>query len=123
MRPVELNWSLAALWAVCLNGKIHLKTTRANPARLSVAGTLKAIRTPMREYKSSPDVGEDLDTLLSKGIIDNYERTNKTSRDYPTKRKKEPPAGKPKITAANKTQKAKAQEIKKRYNQALNTIG
>lgn len=110
--PVELQWSLAGLWAACLFGKQHLHSSGGEPSRLSVANVLRALRTPLREYKSRPDAGEDLWSLLDVAVIDDYIRTNKTSRDYPRKRQKEPPAGKPKLYTATRSQKTKAQYVK-----------
>ena len=121
--PAELNWSIAALWGACLLGKHHHHASGGNPLRLSVASVLKALRTPLREYKSHPDPGEDLNTLLDKALIDNYHRTNKTSRGYPQKRKIEPPAGKPKLTNATTSQKNKAKQIKQQYKPSHKTIG
>lgn len=110
--PVELNWSLAGLWAACLFGKHHLAASGGEPSRLSVAGVLKALRKPLREYKSRPDDGEDLASLLDLAVMDHYVRTDKTSRGYPQKRKKEPPAGKPRLKNATRSQKTAATRIK-----------
>jgi hypothetical protein len=110
--PTELHWSLAGLWAACLFGKHHLQSTGGEPSRLSVAGVLKALRKPLREYKSRPEAGEDLASMLDLALIDDYVRTDKTSRGYPQKRKKEPPAGKPTLTNATRSQKTAAKQIK-----------
>ena len=117
--PVELHWSLAGLWAACLFGKHHLQSAGNEPARLSVAKVLKALRTPLREYKSRPDPGEDLGSMLELAVMDDYQRTDKTSRNYPCKRQKEPPAGKPKLTNATHKQKAKAMQIKQLNRQSM----
>jgi hypothetical protein len=119
--PVELHWSLAGLWAACLFGKHHLHSAGGEPSRLSVAGVLKALRTPLREYKSRPDAGEDLTSLMDLAVIDDYTRTDKTSRDYPQKRQKEPPAGKPKLSNATRAQKTKAEQMKQLNGQTTNS--
>ena len=115
--PAELHWSLAGLWAACLFGKHHLQSTGAKPSRLSVAGVLKALRKPLREYKSPPDEGEDLASMLDLALIDDYIRTDKTSRGYPQKRKKERPPGKPKLINATRSQKTAAKQIKQLNHQ------
>lgn len=111
--PVELTWSLLALWALCLCGAVRLQQRGETPERLSVALALRAIRLPMREYKSRPDHGESLWELLDQAVRDRYKRTNKSSRDYPRKKQKEPAAGPPHIRAANRSQTALAAELKK----------
>jgi hypothetical protein len=108
---VELDWSLAGLWAVCLFAKKHHAERGIPPSRLSIAGALRAIRRPMREYKSRPDPGEDLGTLLAEAVLDGYPRKSKRSRDYP-KKKREKPTGKPTIANATKAQIQQAQELK-----------
>ena len=122
--PTELNWSLAGLWGACLLGKHHHHhAAGGEPLRLSVAGVLKALRTPLREYKSHPDPGEDLTTLLDKALINNYHRTKKDSRGYPKKRQKGPPAGKPILANATTFQKNKAKQIKQQYRPSHKAIG
>ena len=80
--------------------------------RVSMAGVLRAYRKPMREYKSRPDPGEDLWSLLDGALIDEYKRVSKASRAYPRK-KYDPPIGAPKITPATPAQKARAKKIKR----------
>lgn len=111
--PVELTWSLLALWALCLCGAVRLQQQQEAPKRLSIARALRAIRLPMREYKSHPDPSESVWELLDQAVHDDYERTNKSSRDYPRKKQKEPAAGPPHLRAANRRQTALAAEIKK----------
>jgi len=66
----------------------------------------------MREYKSRPDPREDLWSLLSVALIDEYHRANKTSRDYPRKKYEDPP-GAPEIVVATRAQKVAAKKIKR----------
>jgi hypothetical protein len=111
---MEIDWSLVGLWAVCLYAQRHLTEAKVAVERMSVAGVLRAIRKPMREYKSKPDDGEDLWSLLPKAVIDDYERTCKTSRDYPRRKNPKKPPGEPEIVTATKTQIELANEIKRR---------
>jgi hypothetical protein len=107
---VELHWSFVGLWAVCLYA---LQWQDVEPRKLSVAGVLRAFRRTMHNYRNAPDQGEDLVSLLAAARIDSYQRRNKSSRDYPQK-KKEQPAGKPQIVHATKSQIKQAQAIKQR---------
>jgi hypothetical protein len=109
---LELDWSLVGLWAVCLLTIDVLIRQGNSPHRLSVAGALDAIRTVMRYYKSRPDPGEDLWTLLGEATTDEYIRHgSKASRNYPRK-KNEKPAGKPVLTTASLEQVKQAKELK-----------
>lgn len=109
----EAQWSLLAFWAMALHAQHYQTTQRLDPNRLSCAGMLRAYRRAMREYKSRPEAGEDLYSLLRIALKDNYERTKpKTNEDYPRKTQKKP-AGKPKIKKATKTQVARAKRVKK----------
>lgn len=105
---VELEWSFVGLWAACLYAQ---QWQDIEPRRLSVAGVLRSFRRTMRNYLHAPDQDEDLPSLLGAAVVDSYQRRNKSSRAYP-KKKKERPAGKPKIIHATKTQVQRAQMIK-----------
>jgi hypothetical protein len=117
---VEMDWSLVGLWAVCLLGLKALLDAGQNLTRLSVAGVLRAVRQTMHEYKSKPDEGEDLWSLLAISVIDSYERQSKASRDYPRRKKKKPPVGIPEIIDATPEQAALARQIKKERQEARN---
>lgn len=106
---VELDWSMAGLWAACLYAQ---HCGRMPPHRLSVAGVLRAFRRAIHHYAIFPKMGLDLTTRLAQAIIDDYPRRNKSSRDYPRK-KQEKPAGSPKITPATKDQVQRARDIKR----------
>lgn len=108
---VELDWMLTGLWAVCFLGQKKLLDAGEDIRRLSVAGVLRAVRQAMHEYKSAPDADEDLWSLLTCCVIDSYDRANKASRDYPRKKKKQPPIGKPEIIDATPEQVALARQI------------
>lgn len=114
----EADWSLAGLWAMCLHAQFEMKTLKVPASRISIAGVLRAYRKSMREYKSRPDENEDLRSLLATAIIDDYERSNKTSRDYPRK-KQEQAARPPDIITANKKQRQHARQIKEELQEGL----
>lgn len=114
---LEATWSLLGLWAMSLHTQVTLGY--GIPAsRISVAGMLGAYRKSLREYKSHPDPGESLWDLLSKAVIDDYERANKSSRDYPRK-KQHPATGAPKIRRATKAQINAAREIRDQHELRL----
>lgn len=108
---IELHWSLLGIWAMGLHSHAHLLRRGVLPERVSFAGVLRAYRRPMREYKSPPDPGERLTELLNVAILDDYQRTDKRSRDYPRK-KQETAIGPPNIRAATSLQKTQAQQVK-----------
>jgi hypothetical protein len=107
---IEATWSLIGLWSMALHTQLVLAPSGVPARRISVAKLLYAYRRSLREYKSPPDPGESLRELLSKAIIDAYERADKTSRDYPRK-KYEPATGAPKVHNATKDQINAARSI------------
>ena len=110
---MELDWSLVALWCLCLLGRRELVRAGESPSRLSPAAAIKAVQTTMRDYRVRPESpDETLYSMLAVALLDDYERSSsKTSRDYPRKKKRkriEPP----KITRALKQQINAAKEVK-----------
>jgi hypothetical protein len=88
----------------------RLQLPEEDQERLSVARVLHAFAHAIDYCKSRPEPGEALGELLSRAVIDSYQRRNKTSRDYPRK-KYEQPAGAPRILAATRTQRQEAQQV------------
>lgn len=108
---VELQWSLLAVWAMGLHSHHHLVKQGIAPERISFAGVLRAYRRPLREYRCRPSPGERLIELLDHAIIDDYQRANKTSRNYPRK-KQEQSTRPPIILQATRAQVQMALDIK-----------
>lgn len=108
---LELHWSLLGVWAIGLHSHHRLVPRGVLPERISFAKVLRAYRRSMREYKSPPDPGERLLQLLDRAILDDYQRRDKTSRDYPRK-KHEPAAGPPIIQFATAAQIGAAKDLK-----------
>ena len=82
------------------------------PPASSIWAASGSYRRAMREYKSRPEVGEDLSSILRIAIKDDYKRTKpKTNLDYPRKRAKRPPR-KPRIRNATKWQVTRAEQVK-----------
>lgn len=115
---IELQWSLAGVWAIGLHSHCRLVRRGVPPEKISFAGVLRAYRRCMRAYKSQPDCGERLNEMLDRAIIDSYERKNKTSRDYPRK-KEEKAAGPPIILKATRMQIRMAKEVKIEHEKGL----
>jgi len=80
---------------------------------LSAAGAIRAVQSTLRDYRVRPEsADETLSSLLAHALLDGYQRSSsKTSRNYPTKKKRERTAA-PKISAATTTQIATAAEVK-----------
>ena len=110
---VELDWSMAGLWAACLYAQ---HCGRMPPRRLSVAGVVRAFRRAIHHYAVSPKEGGDLTTRLAQAVIDDYPRKNKASRDYPRK-KQEKPAGPPEVIPATQEQVQRARQIKQQQRE------
>jgi len=110
---VELDWSMAGLWAACLYAQ---HCGRMRPHRLSVAGVLRAFRRAIHHYAVFPKGGLDLTTLLAQAIVDDYPRRNQSSRDYPRK-KQEKPSGPPKNIPATKDQVQRARDIQREQSE------
>jgi hypothetical protein len=104
---VELDWSMAGLWAACLYAQ---HCGRMPPRQLSVASVLRAFRRTIR-HAVPPEPGVTLPQLLRSAVLDNYKRKNKTSRGYPRK-KQEKPAGPPQIITATAKQVRLARKLK-----------
>ena len=110
---MELDWSLVALWCICLLGQRELVRAGESPSRLSPAAAIKSVQTTMRDYRVRPESPDEiLYSMLAIALLDGYERSSsKTSRDYPRKKQRERTAA-PKITRALKQQINAAKEVK-----------
>jgi len=112
---LEAEWSLVALWAVCLLAQREIAKSGRDPCRLSPAGAIKAIQQVMCHYRNRPDEpAESLGAMFRNALLDDCQRTSsKTARSYPRKSKRER-TGVPKIATASKPQVAAASQFKKR---------
>lgn len=115
---VELHWSLLGMWAMGLHSHARLVARGVPPDRISFAGVWRAYRRPMREYKSVPDPGERMRQLIDRAILDPYQRTNKSSRDYPRK-KQEQATGPPILRIATRAQVQLAKQVKREQKKRL----
>jgi len=107
---VEIEWSLGGLWAMALYSLVEAKERGTPPCRLSIAQTLRAFRRMLRDYRHPSQRGQQLRDHLRSAVIDSYVRSNKTSRDYPRKKRESPP-GKPLLKNASKQQVEHAKRL------------
>jgi hypothetical protein len=112
---LEAEWSLVAIWAVCLLAQREIAKSGRDPRRLSPAGAIKAIQAVMCHYRHRPDEStESLWWMLRNALQDDYQRmSSKTARAYPTRRRRER-TGMPTIASASKSQIAAANEFKRK---------
>ena len=104
---VELDWSLAALWAGCLYAKHEQLARGEDLDRTSVAGVLRILRRALRE----PELA--IAPLLAAALVDPYARRDKASRAYPRKKTDAPGTAPPCILQATKAQVQLAAEIRR----------
>lgn len=110
---LELDWSLVALWCVCLWGQRVLHRAGHSPTRLSAASAIKAVQTTMRDYRVRPESSaETLHSMLANARLDQYKRTSsKRSKNYPMKKRRERTSP-PELVNASKQQINDANEVK-----------
>lgn len=108
---VELDWSMAGLWAVGLYALVQARRDDTPPERISCAQTLRCLRRTLRDYLHPCPPERQLARRLRSALIDDYVRGPKHSRDYPRK-KQEPPPGAPRILRATAAQKRLARLIR-----------
>jgi hypothetical protein len=104
---VELNWSLAALWAACLYAKHEQLARGEDLERTSVAGVLRILRRALQD----PEL--EVAALLAAALVDPYPRRDKASRAYPRKKTEAPGTAPPRIIKANLAQLKLAAEIRR----------
>jgi len=95
---LELDWSLAAIWAACLYAKHWQLRAGEDLTRTSVAGVLRILRRSLRVPSLT------LPASLATALVDLYHRRNKANRNYPRKKTDVPGTAPPLIIHATKTQ-------------------
>lgn len=113
---VEIEWSLIGLWAMALYALVEANQCGTPPSKLSIAKTLRAFRRMLRDYRHPSERHCRLRDRLREAVIDSYLRNNKTSRDYPRKKKESPP-GAPQIQRASEQQIQQAKTVKQSIQQ------
>jgi Transposase DDE domain len=77
---LELDWSLAAIWAACLYAKHQQLQVGNDRKKTSVASVLRILRRAIHT------TGRSFPSLLANAVVDLYHRASKASRDYPRKK-------------------------------------
>jgi len=109
---VELEWSLIGLWGMALYAQVEIHKHHGDPTQISIACVLRSYRRMMRDYRHPVQRGCTLSSLLRCALRDQYTRTNKASRNYPRKKRPDPPAGAPEILKANRDEVLKARMLR-----------
>ena len=116
---LERHWSLLGLWTMGLYTLAQFQDANLPPERLSTAQVLRAFRRTMRDYLHPAPRGRRLRDRLRTALIDTYQRTRKTSRNYPRKRKKEPAIGVPQIRNATNAEIERANQLRRDIKKGL----
>lgn len=112
---LEIEWSLLGLWALALYALKQQSPDQTTKPRLSMASALRAVRQTMRDYRHPQTANRSLKKKLRAAVIDIYVRLkSKASRNYPQKKKEQPP-GKPQILHATPKQRQLTRLIQKHY--------
>lgn len=108
---VELHWSLVGIWMLRLLAIKEQVAMEDPPEKTSLAAVLRIIRSIMHNVSNVAQRGASLREQLQTAVVDGYERhSKKKSRNYP-RRKEEPSAGPPRVTAATETHKQKLRQL------------
>lgn len=115
----ELNWSIMAMAVAELFAlKEQLAKTPpprssnrpADPAKRSLAKTMRAIRVCLRSPDNCPWVGADLRTLLREAVTDNYCRKKPKRARYRPANPDKKPLGAPRVRMINAREKKRLRE-------------
>ena len=106
---VEMDWAFLGLWCMATYAVKQLAGQAVSPSRLSFAKLIRAFQTTMRNYLLKQ---RSLCQTLLDAVIDDYQRGDKTSRDYPRKKNDRHRPSKPTIQPATRQQVALAQKIR-----------
>jgi hypothetical protein len=120
----ELNWSIMAMAVVELFAlKEQLakqadtsrgKKRTTDPAKRSLANTMRAIRGSMRDRDGIPEPGLELPALLAEAVTDSYDRKGPKAARYRPRNPDKKPVGAPKVRrlTAQEKKRVRAREMK-----------
>ena len=118
---VELDWSIMAMAIAELFAiKEQLSNTQAgpnkdqtprDPAKRSLANTMRAIRHSLRNLNEIPPSGQDLPTLLRLAVTDSYRRNVPKRARYRPPNPDKKPLGDPKLRKISSKEKEKLNRI------------
>jgi hypothetical protein len=120
----ELNWSIMAMAVAELfavkeqlakrSEKSRTKKQAADPAKRSLAHTMRALRGCMRNLEGVPERGQELSALLADAVTDSYVRKRpKTARHRPSKPPRKP-TGAPNVRKMTVAEKKQAKEMEQK---------
>lgn len=115
---VELAWSVMGLWVMGFYALIEARRVGTAPSQVSVAAVLRAFRRTLKDYRHPVVRGQNLRDQLRTAVIDSYERSHKSSRNYPVKKREKPP-GCPIINIATWQQIKRAKHYMKTIQKRL----
>ena len=117
----ELNWSIMAMAVVelfALKAQLAKQADRsrnkkqaADPAKRSLANTMRAIRGCMRDRDGTPEPGRDLATLLGEAVTDSYDRKKTKAARYRPPNPDKKPIGAPQVRRLTAQEKKQLREI------------
>jgi hypothetical protein len=117
----ELNWSIMAMAVAELfalkeqlakqSGKSRAKKQVADPAKRSLAQTVRVIRGCMRDCEGIPEPGQELSALLANAVTDNYVRKKPQAARYRPSKPNRKPIGAPKVRKITAQEKKQAKKI------------
>ena len=109
---VEMEWSIFAMTVVELFAlKEQLSTPGADPAKLSVANSLRAVRRSLNQLTGRPQGESGLQELLQAALLDTYERSGSKAARYKPNKKDKPSCGFPKIARATAAHRKKLKQL------------
>ncbi|MFB3105120.1 MAG: transposase, partial [Pseudomonadales bacterium] len=98
---VEMEWSIFAMTVVELFAlKEQLPSPGADPKKLSVANSLRAVRRSLNQLTGRSQGESGLQELLQAALVDDYERSGSKAARYQPNKKDKPSCGLPKIVRA-----------------------
>lgn len=118
----ELHWSLMAMAVAelfALKEQLSRKRPRScreqqppDPAKRSLANTMRAIRQGLRKCKEVPEPEKDIRTLLRDAVTDSYERNSSKRSRYRPRNPDKKPLGDPKLRQLTAAEKKKLRELR-----------
>jgi hypothetical protein len=115
----ELHWSLVAMAVAELftlkeqhaASMARSHEPRPDPAKRSLAQTMRALRQSLRNLSATPPPGKDLPTLLRNAVTDDYNRKSPKRARYRPPNPDKKPLGDPRIRKITADEKKKLREI------------
>ena len=109
---VEMEWSIFAMTVVELFAlKEQLPSPGADPKKLSVASSLRAVRRSLNQLTGRPQGASGLQELLQAALVDDYERSGSKAARYQPNKKDKPSCGFPKIARATAAHRKKLKQL------------